>query len=217
MTFGWSVFAYVWLYLIIEVISYSTVELWEAILTVAFFPVFVINCYVIDTRFLEKLYKWLILGDNQAFARDSISQEEENVEKMIEIMKVVRKSNPKASPQEVIGLAETEMLKHVPKSRAFYRLQANSKFLGGGDLIKNHEEGLKQQIANMKPNNADAVIHFEEPETICLENLGTHYVNVICHRLRGTPPTVFHQVCFFSGFNDLLFEVLMQRPTDKQK
>ncbi|XP_036359787.1 sodium/calcium exchanger 1-like isoform X3 [Octopus sinensis] len=50
----WSVFAYLWLYFILSVISYGIVEVWEAILTFLFFPATVVTAYVADRKLLNK-------------------------------------------------------------------------------------------------------------------------------------------------------------------
>ena len=43
-----SFFAYVWLYLVLMVISPDVVELWEAILTLVFFLILIITAYAAD-------------------------------------------------------------------------------------------------------------------------------------------------------------------------
>jgi len=48
ITATWSVFAYLWLYIIIAVTSPEIVELWEAILTFFFFPATVLTAYIAD-------------------------------------------------------------------------------------------------------------------------------------------------------------------------
>uniref|UniRef100_A0A915L7T3 Calx-beta domain-containing protein n=1 Tax=Romanomermis culicivorax TaxID=13658 RepID=A0A915L7T3_ROMCU len=62
VTATWSIFAYIWLYLIISVFSVGVIEIWEAFLTFLFFPITVITAYVadrklIDYRFLTKRYR----------------------------------------------------------------------------------------------------------------------------------------------------------------
>lgn len=48
----WSVFAYLWLLIIVSVTSPKEVEIWEAVLTFIFFPVTVFTSYVADRRFI---------------------------------------------------------------------------------------------------------------------------------------------------------------------
>ena len=53
----WSVLAYVWLLAILSVITPRVVDIWEALLTFAFFPMTVITAYMADRRFL--MFKYL--------------------------------------------------------------------------------------------------------------------------------------------------------------
>merc|ERR1719282_295304 len=62
ITATWSVFAYVWLYLILGAISYGVVESWEGIVTFLFFPATVYTAFVADRRmffykYLDKKYR----------------------------------------------------------------------------------------------------------------------------------------------------------------
>ena len=62
ITASWSIFAYLWLYFIISVSSYGIVEIWEALVTLSFFPITVLTAYIADkkllpTKFLSKKYR----------------------------------------------------------------------------------------------------------------------------------------------------------------
>ncbi|KAI1894051.1 hypothetical protein AGOR_G00130010 [Albula goreensis] len=57
ITAFWSIFAYIWLYLILSVISPGVVEVWEALVTLLFFPVCVILAWIADRRLL--FYKYM--------------------------------------------------------------------------------------------------------------------------------------------------------------
>ncbi|KAM9440824.1 sodium/calcium exchanger 2a [Clarias gariepinus] len=57
ITASWSIFAYIWLYLIISVISPGVVQVWEALLTLLFFPICVLMAWIADRRLL--FYKYL--------------------------------------------------------------------------------------------------------------------------------------------------------------
>merc|ERR1739846_143622 len=62
VTATWSVFAYIWMYLILSPISHGVVESWEGILTFLFFPATVYTAYVADRRlfcykYLDKKYR----------------------------------------------------------------------------------------------------------------------------------------------------------------
>ncbi|XP_036603539.1 sodium/calcium exchanger 2 [Trichosurus vulpecula] len=57
VTASWSIFAYIWLYLILAVISPGVVQVWEALLTLVFFPVCVVFAWMADKRLL--FYKYV--------------------------------------------------------------------------------------------------------------------------------------------------------------
>ena len=50
-TAAWSVFAYLWLYIVLVVISPNEVTLWEAVITFLSFPVLVVNSYMAEKNF----------------------------------------------------------------------------------------------------------------------------------------------------------------------
>jgi solute carrier family 8 (sodium/calcium exchanger) len=60
VTATWSIFAYVWLYIILAVSSPGVLEVWEGLLTFSFFPATVLTAYVADRRLL--IYKYLHKG-----------------------------------------------------------------------------------------------------------------------------------------------------------
>ncbi|XP_030073900.1 sodium/calcium exchanger 2 isoform X4 [Microcaecilia unicolor] len=57
MTASWSIFAYIWLYLILAVISPGVVQVWEGLVTLMFFPVCVVFAWIADKRLL--FYKYV--------------------------------------------------------------------------------------------------------------------------------------------------------------
>lgn len=57
ITAGWSIFAYIWLYMILAVITPNEVQVWEGLLTLAFFPICVLLAWIADRRLL--FYKFM--------------------------------------------------------------------------------------------------------------------------------------------------------------
>lgn len=53
VTSFFGIFAYMWLFLILVIVSPEVVELWEAILTFLFFPILVFLAYVADRNFFQ--------------------------------------------------------------------------------------------------------------------------------------------------------------------
>lgn len=57
VTATWSIFAYIWLYLILAYFSPGRVEVWEGVLTFIFFPATVLTAYIAERRML--IYKYI--------------------------------------------------------------------------------------------------------------------------------------------------------------
>ena len=53
MTATFSVFAYLWLFIILVLISPDVIEVWEALLTFLFFPILVALAYAADNNFFR--------------------------------------------------------------------------------------------------------------------------------------------------------------------
>lgn len=151
-------------------------------MTLIFFPVTVVTCYLTDKQWPLRIYLKLT-GDLVAlkkFEQQADDDGEVNREELMALMKRLREENPFATPEEIQNLAETELLKKAPKSQAFYRLQANSQMLGGGDLINRHQNEKKKEDLTKKKEGVG--IRFEETEMACQEDVGTHHINVVCER-----------------------------------
>lgn len=78
VTAAWSIFAYLWLYIITSVVSPGVIELWEALLTFAFFPMTVLSAYIADRRvhiydYISKTYR---VGRNGVIVETTTDQAE---------------------------------------------------------------------------------------------------------------------------------------------
>ena len=60
ITAGWAIFGYLWLFIILVPSSKGIVEVWEALLTLLFFPIMVIMAYLVDRRFFGACSKKLL-------------------------------------------------------------------------------------------------------------------------------------------------------------
>merc|ERR1719175_307977 len=161
VTATWSVFAYVWLYLILGAISYGVVESWEGILTFLFFPATVYTAFVADRRmffykYFDKKYRvqrGVIVqsekGDIESRAQEkfkefedledmdpALAEFERNRRAYIQAMKRIRLENPNISLIDLETKAREEVMSKGPKSRAYYRAQATRKLAGKEDAKK---------------------------------------------------------------------------------
>merc|ERR1719383_1504242 len=123
VTATWSVFAYIWLYLILGTISPGVVDVWEGVLTFLFFPITVYTAFIADKRMF--FYKYL---DKKRDQRGVVIAEfERNRREYINAMKRIRLENPNISLIDLETKAREEVMSKGPKSRAYYRAQATRK------------------------------------------------------------------------------------------
>jgi solute carrier family 8 (sodium/calcium exchanger) len=180
VTATWSVFAYVWLYVILGPISYGEVEVWEGILTFLFFPATVYTAYVADRRlfcykYMSKAYRTnkrgMIVQSEKSdiasraqekfkdFEEDetdpALAEFERHRREYINTMKRIRLENPDITPGELEMRAREEVMSKGPKSRAYYRLQATRKLAGKQDLGKKLRDRLAEEAAELDKENVE--------------------------------------------------------------
>ncbi|XP_070574775.1 sodium/calcium exchanger 2-like [Ptychodera flava] len=131
-----SLFAYLWIFLILEIISPKKIELWEACLTLALYPVLVILVYVIDSWSQRK--KITTIGKLFKAGKDYIktATADVNAANIIRIMKGLG-ANPKQrlTAEEIAAYATLEAQKDIPRSAAWYRVSATRNASGGQRLV----------------------------------------------------------------------------------
>jgi len=188
ITATWSVFAYVWLYIILGVITYGEVNTWEGVLTFLFFPATVYTAFVADRRmffykYLDKKYRaqrGVIVQSEKAdiesratekfkeFEDDemdpALAEFERNRREYINAMKRIRLENPNISLIDLETKAREEVISKGPKSRAYYRAQATRKMAGKEDAGKAFKKQLaaEAEAAKAEEEAAAAAIAQEE-------------------------------------------------------
>jgi len=188
ITATWSVFAYVWLYLILGAISYGKVESWEGIVTFLFFPATVYTAFVADRRmffykYFDKKYRaqrGVIVQSEKAdvenraeekfkdFDEDemdpALAEFERNRREYINAMKRIRLENPNISLIDLETKAREEVVSKGPKSRAYYRAQATRKMAGKEDCAKAFKKQLAAENEAAKAEEEAAVAAHEKEE-----------------------------------------------------
>ncbi|XP_047458473.1 sodium/calcium exchanger 1b isoform X1 [Mugil cephalus] len=226
VTATWSIFAYIWLYLILSVISPGVVQVWEGLLTFLFFPICVVFAWIADRRLLFYKYVYkryrtgkqrgMIIeteGDRPLPSKVDIEMdgkmlnshgvdfldgplgldldekdldEEETRRDMAKILKELKQKHPDKEVEQLIELANYQVLSQQQKSRAFYRCQATRLMTGAGNILKKHAADQARKAVSMHEVRSDAgdndpisKIFFEPGSYQCLENCGTVAVNVV--------------------------------------
>merc|ERR1719412_703367 len=207
VTATWSVFAYIWLYVILGFISYGKVETWEGLLTFVFFPLTVWTAYVAERRML--CYKWFSKAEDEGvialggkddleargaekfkeFDEDvdpALAEFERNRREYISAMKRIRLENPDISLIELEAKAREEVVSKGPKSRAYYRAQATRKMAGKEDSAKAFKKQLAEEAAaaaqaeaEKKVDDGVCRIMFDPPHYTVMESVGTFEVTII--------------------------------------
>uniref|UniRef100_A0AAQ5Y2A1 Calx-beta domain-containing protein n=1 Tax=Amphiprion ocellaris TaxID=80972 RepID=A0AAQ5Y2A1_AMPOC len=166
ITAFWSIFAYIWLYLILSVMSPGVVEVWEALVTLLYFPVCVILAWIADRRLLFYKYmgkryradkrhgivvetegdltptkggmEMIIDGKLPAMGNMDSKELDESRKEVIRILKELKQKYPDKELDQLVELANYYALLHQQKSRAFYRIQATRMMIGAGNVLKKH-------------------------------------------------------------------------------
>ncbi|XP_016319100.1 sodium/calcium exchanger 1-like isoform X2 [Sinocyclocheilus anshuiensis] len=226
VTATWSIFAYLWLYLILAVISPGVVQVWEGLLTLFFFPICVVFAWIADRRllFYKYVYKRYRAGKHRGMIietegdrplpskvdiemdgkmlnshtvdfldgtlalelEDKDLDEEEARREMAKILKELKQKHPDKEVEQLIELANYQVLSQQQKSRAFYRCQATRLMTGAGNILKKHAADQARKAVSMHEVRSDtgendpiSKIFFDPGSYQCLENCGTVAVNVI--------------------------------------
>ncbi|XP_051956334.1 solute carrier family 8 member 4a isoform X5 [Xyrauchen texanus] len=214
VTAAWSIFAYIWLYLILAIISPGVVEVWEAVLTFLFFPLCVVQAWIADRRLLfykyvHKRYRadknrgiiietegdgmftkmdmemdgqganshhkevldGMLAGVEEGGGGGGGGEEEEARREMARTLKDLKQRHPEKDMEQLIEMANYQVLVQQQKSRAFYRIQATRMMIGAGNILKKHAADQARKVVSCHESNAQE----EDPHTIYLEFEPSHY------------------------------------------
>ncbi|KAJ4949580.1 hypothetical protein JOQ06_021090 [Pogonophryne albipinna] len=209
VTAAWSIFAYIWLYLILSVFSPGEVEVWEAVLTFLFFPLCVGQAWVADRRLLfykyvRKRYRadkhhGIIIetegGPDGAMgmsAGGALGPGGFTKMDMLELdgqmtLKDLKQRHPDKDMEQLIEMANYQVLMQQQKSRAFYRIQATRMMIGAGNILKKHAADQARKVVSSNETQAQE----DDPHTItmdfepalyqCFENCGSLKLTVGRH------------------------------------
>uniref|UniRef100_A0A3B5L2E7 Solute carrier family 8 member 4b n=1 Tax=Xiphophorus couchianus TaxID=32473 RepID=A0A3B5L2E7_9TELE len=205
VTAAWSLFAYIWLYMILSVISPGEVEVWEAVLTFLCFPLCVVQAWVADRRLLFYKYvrkryradkhRGIIIeteGDGGIGGMDGgggggalgpgmmeggKDEDDEARRDMARTLKELKQRHPDKDMEQLIEMANYQVLMQQQKSRAFYRIQATRMMIGAGNILKKHAADQ----ARKEDDPHTIRMEFEPSLYQCFENCGSLNLTVARH------------------------------------
>lgn len=212
VTASFSVFAYIWLYLILAFFSPGVVSVLEGTITFLFFPLIVGLAYTADRRILifkytDKGYRMGKSGVMVAAEMDTGMQMKRRSESLVSsnmpieykdfeqtkleyiaILRELRAKYPQHSRDALEMMAQEQILDAGPKSRAFYRMQATRKMLGGGNILRKIAERTQNEVkadlssvAVQDDGDDDATprILFDPQQYMVMENCGSVRVRIV--------------------------------------
>ncbi|XP_015673438.1 sodium/calcium exchanger 1 isoform X8 [Protobothrops mucrosquamatus] len=99
---------------------------------------------------------------------------------MARILKELKQKHPDKEIEQLIELANYQVLSQQQKSRAFYRIQATRLMTGAGNILKRHAADQARKAVSMHEVNCEVAdndpvskVYFEQSTYQCLENCGT--------------------------------------------
>ncbi|XP_072265586.1 sodium/calcium exchanger 1 isoform X6 [Pyxicephalus adspersus] len=112
---------------------------------------------------------------------DEKDQDDEEARRdMARILKELKQKHPEKEMEQLLELANYQVLSQQQKSRAFYRIQATRLMTGAGNILKRHAADQARKAVSMHEVNNESIendpvskIYFEQSTYQCLENCGT--------------------------------------------
>ncbi|XP_036026401.1 sodium/calcium exchanger 1 [Onychomys torridus] len=112
--------------------------------------------------------------------------DEEARREMARILKELKQKHPEKEIEQLIELANYQVLSQQQKSRAFYRIQATRLMTGAGNILKRHAADQARKAVSMHEVNTEgsendpvSKVCFEQGTYQCLENCGTVALTII--------------------------------------
>ncbi|KAM4043100.1 sodium/calcium exchanger 1 isoform 1-T1 [Anomaloglossus baeobatrachus] len=118
---------------------------------------------------------------------DEKDQDDEEARRdMARILKELKQKHPEKEMEQLIELANYQVLSQQQKSRAFYRIQATRLMTGAGNILKRHAADQARKAVSMHEVNNDIIendpvskMYFEQATYQCLENCGTVALTIV--------------------------------------
>ncbi|KAF4518915.1 hypothetical protein B566_EDAN006753 [Ephemera danica] len=199
-----SLFAYIWLLVIVVLSSPGEIELWESILTFVFFPVLVLVAFAADRGMFgtkkNKNKKQIELeqtngeeGEKMIHGKTFFRNGKLEKDALVAFVKEVKKYQG-LSDEDAALLAATKLVDTTPHSKMWYRIGAVRNISGGRkirpqlsmklrevyDTINEHPDAPNLGPV-MEPDISNAILEFHAATMAVPESVGRFYVTVTRH------------------------------------
>lgn len=129
--------------------------------------------------------KVLNLPNVEVLDRETRSEEEEACREMARILKDLKQKHPEKEMEQLMELANYQVLNQQKKSRAFYRCQTTRILTGAGNVLKKHAADQAKRTAQhdicseVSMGSFSSKVFFDPGSYQCLENCGCVALNVV--------------------------------------
>ncbi|CAF0956523.1 unnamed protein product [Adineta ricciae] len=161
-------FAYIWMFIVLSVISKDVVDLWEAVITFLMFPLVVILAFLAEKNFyasnkidMEEEEQTLILTppelDSTGAARTFRKDE------LLQFLRDLGQSS-NLSLEDKAQLFAAKLSESMHRSRMQYRIQGSRMLTGGKSLFVNLPDKLQEIYQRaVKPQSSDGNLPADQP------------------------------------------------------
>lgn len=125
-------------------------------------------------------------GEETGFEFQELDEEEARRD-VARILKELKQKHPEKEMEQLMELANYQVLTQQQKSRAFYRCQATRIMTGAGNILKKHaadqaKRAIQHDICSeVSVNDFSSKVFFDPGAYQCLENCGSVALNVVRH------------------------------------
>lgn len=180
-----SVFAYLWLVIILTMISPNMVEWWEALITFLLFPALVFFAFKADQGAFNRIAP---TSNEQVVDIKDFKNTRLTPSEVGKLVKKMKKMKGDISDEEISRFVTFQVHSNQEKSRAYYRVQATRQMTGGKQLAKPSRMSKHPSLASLQriafaPEDenskaAEAIIEFDSLEHSVTEKEGKIVVTV---------------------------------------
>jgi solute carrier family 8 (sodium/calcium exchanger) len=206
VTLAWSLLAYIWVLVVVQINTPEMIDLWEALATLGFMPCLLAMAFAADKGLICKCVaidddRKVAPGEQNGSMDDVVpgdqSAEDAQRDELARILKQCQdKYGDRAEERAVERIIKLKASSAHLKSRAYYRVIATRGMVGGqkalrrtitahgGPPMSKVRKSINQLMSDGVDDEDTVIIEFAAPFYSCLESEGSLEVHVI----RSGPP-----------------------------
>eukprot|EP00931_Biecheleriopsis_adriatica_P051601 TRINITY_DN2994_c0_g2_i1.p1 TRINITY_DN2994_c0_g2~~TRINITY_DN2994_c0_g2_i1.p1 ORF type:complete len:839 (+),score=157.62 TRINITY_DN2994_c0_g2_i1:75-2591(+) len=173
-----SIFAYIWLIIIVQVWTPDVINIEEGIITFLLFPVLVGIAFAADKGWFSKRQD----DESEKILLDAASEQE-----LAAVRMQVLKKHGTVSEEEMLELIQAEFGQKEEPSRAARRAAATEKLFGGRKKVETKVTPIDAIADKQDTHKSSVAYSFENSNVSCLESCGALAITVKRESSDGLP------------------------------